>query len=779
MASATPPADPKRFDVSKGTLRLDTFMTHFIKIGGVGIILAVFAIFLFITWQVLPLFQSAKVHEDAVIDTGVESFELVGVDEWGELPFLVDLQDGFTFIDIDRPEGEKPKLGPRGVFTEKPDFKGEPVFTVAVYNPKTEKVIFGTEDGRYTLVEVQYKPEFDQENNRTIVATLNTSKFFPLGEKPGAVRDITYYDADSVRLIAALVDGESGLETQVTTFQRKKSLFGAGEWKPDKQYNLTDQVEGTPVKVLVTGQGNGVIVSTKEGRVYFFQIRRDDIALEQTFEPFGDESNQGIGSMDWLLGNESLVFTSEAGDNVIWSQYLPELTEAQKAAGERADRRFAEINQLPKLNGPADLYSHSLRNRAFLLGAGPEASIRYGTNGAIRWEKELPFTPKTGILGSRYESMILVDEQAKLHLYEIDDPHPEAGFHALFGKIWYEGQNEPMYKYESSAADASAEPKFSMMPLIFGTFKGTFYAMIFAVPIALLAALYTSQFLKPEYKKVVKPTMEIMASLPSVVLGFLGALWLAPIIETRIPSILLILFLLPLTALTVGFGWGQLPQRIRLYLKPGQEFLIFIPLLIIISLIGWHLGPWLERLAFTYQDPTTGQEVADFRQWWVYSMGGSFDQRNSLIIGFMMGFAVIPIIFTIAEDAMSNVPTFLTSASLALGASRWQTAKRVVLPTASPGMFSAIMIGFGRAVGETMIVVMATGNTPIMDWDIFNGMRTLSANIAVELPEAPKESTHFRILFFGALLLFLMTFVVNTVAEIARVHLRNKYKTVG
>ena len=114
-----------------------------------------------------------------------------------------------------------------------------------------------------------------------------------------------------------------------------------------------------------------------------------------------------------------------------------------------------------------------------------------------------------------------------------------------------------------------------------------------------------------------------------------------------------------------------------------------------------------------------------------------------------MGFAVIPIIFTIAEDAFSSVPQHLTAASLALGASRWQTATRVVLPTASPGIFSAVMVGFGRAVGETMIVLMATGNTPVMDWSPFNGFRTLSANIAVEIPEAPYGGTLYRMLFLA------------------------------
>ena len=140
-----------------------------------------------------------------------------------------------------------------------------------------------------------------------------------------------------------------------------------------------------------------------------------------------------------------------------------------------------------------------------------------------------------------------------------------------------------------------------------------------------------------------------------------------------------------------------------------------------------------------------------------------------------MGFAVIPIIFTISEDALSSVPRHLTAASLALGANKWQTAIRVVLPTASAGIFSAVMIGLGRAVGETMIVLMATGNTPILDWNIFNGFRTLSANIAVEGAEAPHGGTLDRILFLAALILFAVTFLLNTVAELIRQRLRKKY----
>jgi phosphate transport system permease protein len=153
---------------------------------------------------------------------------------------------------------------------------------------------------------------------------------------------------------------------------------------------------------------------------------------------------------------------------------------------------------------------------------------------------------------------------------------------------------------------------------------------------------------------------------------------------------------------------------------------------------------------------------------------GSYIQRNAMIVGFAMGFAIIPIIYTIADDALGSVPDHLRSASLGAGATPLQTTVRIVIPTAMSGLFSAVMIGLGRAVGETMIVLMAAGNTPIMDWNIFNGFRTLSANLAVELPEADQGSTHFRVLFLTALALFAMTFVVNTVAEGVRQRFRRR-----
>jgi phosphate transport system permease protein len=146
-----------------------------------------------------------------------------------------------------------------------------------------------------------------------------------------------------------------------------------------------------------------------------------------------------------------------------------------------------------------------------------------------------------------------------------------------------------------------------------------------------------------------------------------------------------------------------------------------------------------------------------------------------VVVGFALGFAVIPVIFTISEDAIMNVPRSLWAASEALGATRWQTTWRVVVPAAAPGIFAALMLGFGRAVGETMIVLLAAGNTPLVDLSPFSGMRTISACIAVEIPEAPNGGTLYRVLFLSGVLLFLFTFVCNTVAEVVGHRLRRKY----
>jgi phosphate transport system permease protein len=279
-----------------------------------------------------------------------------------------------------------------------------------------------------------------------------------------------------------------------------------------------------------------------------------------------------------------------------------------------------------------------------------------------------------------------------------------------------------------------------------------------------MGAIYTAYFMAPSMRRWVKPGIEIMAALPTVILGFLAGLWLAPLVEAKLTGVLIALVVLPLGILAFSVLFAFAPRRL-VRASQGWYGAITVPVLFVLIWGALSVGPVVEQ---TYFD-------GDVKAWLAGTFGVSYDQRNALIVGIAMGLAVIPTIFSIAEDAIYGVPRSLINGSLALGATWWQTLVRVVLLTASPGIFSAVMIGFGRAVGETMIVLMATGNTAVMDFSIFQGMRTFSANIAVELPESEVGSTHYRILFLAALVLFLITFVFNTIAELVRQRLRGRY----
>ncbi|WP_440864710.1 ABC transporter permease subunit [Symbiopectobacterium purcellii] len=358
---------------------------------------------------------------------------------------------------------------------------------------------------------------------------------------------------------------------------------------------------------------------------------------------------------------------------------------------------------------------------------------------------------------SAHGKALLLETPTQWYAYRVDNPYPDIGWRGLWHRIWYENYPQPDFIWQSTAADDSYQAKFSLVPLLAGSLKAALYAMLFATPLALAAAVYTACFMTPGLRRWVKPTLEVMGSLPTVVVGLIAALWLAPHVETYLSAILA----LPLLCTLGVLGVGALTAR----WMQGREVLMLMPVLLLIVLGVCWLAPALEVSLF-------GQPLF---QW----MDGNFVQRNALVAGIALGFALIPLIFSLAEDALFNVPTRLSQGSLALGATPWQTLWHVVLPSASAGIFAALMLSFGRAVGETMIVLMATGNTPIVDEGLLQGLRSLAANIAIEMPEAVMGSGHYRVLFITALVLFIFTFVVNTLAETLRQRLRRRYRDEG
>jgi len=765
---------PERFQVSRNTLLVDRAMNRTIRFGGAAVIVAVSGILLFVVLQILPLFRGARLTPALVFpatNLSNSPARLLGADEWMEAPFVVDdagvfhfyhlsyaETNGKTYPALDRLESVRPDVFPPG---ETP--------TAFAYDQERQEIALGGPGGRFAILELGYAADFSSEK-RAVRQGLRTALRSTLG-KPGAALSAVAFGGDGDRKLAAAIQpGPSGPELYIRSFVKSRSLEGEAALLAGTEHELTTNLPSPPVRLLVKKQADGLLAILADGSVAYLAVDDEGATLRQIFTPFEDLPEKRVGNAEFIFGDVSVSFVSAAGEHRVFSLYA------------RADRDnlrlFGRTKSFAALSGAAGWSAHGIRNKTLLLGEGRKAALCYTTTESVRWRGELPVATLRGILGGKNDKALFLGADRNLHLYDLVDRHPEVSWTAFFGKVWYEGSAEPKYEWQSTGGTDDFEPKLSLVPLILGTLKGTFYALLFAVPLGLLAALYTSQFLSPGLKGYVKPVMELSASLPSVVLGFIAALILAPLVENRVPSILLILIFTPAAAIVFGALWARQPARSRARIPAGWEFAAFAPVFLAAVAAAWLLGPPMERLLFTVADPATGTRVADFKLWFTHATGLPFEQRNSLVVGFIMGFAVMPILFTIAEDALSNVPDSMRSGALALGASRWQTAIHVVLPTAAAGLFSAVMVAFGRAVGETMIVVMATGNTPVLDFNLFNGMRTLSANIAVELPEAPEGGTLYRTLFFGALVLFAMTFVLNTLAEILRQRLREKYKNV-
>ena len=605
---------------------------------------------------------------------------------------------------------------------------------------------------------------------------------------------------------------------------------------------LPDLPPGTRiVDILLTEKADKVYIGVENGFLLRYDTRNfDAITLVEKRDLL--PMDEKLTVFKALIGEESIVVGGSKGSLSIFFQ-------ARRPGATTSDGLvLVHGHELEKHAAAVSGFSTSQRSRMFVtMDSGGDIWLRHATSEStlLRFKmKDMTGSARYIRLSPRDDAIVATDEKGVVNFWKFEAEHPETTFQTLFGKVWYEGYPKPEYTWQSSSGDDAFEEKISLIPLIFGTIKGTVYSLIFAIPIAVLGAIFTSEFIGPEVRSVVKPAMEMMASLPSVVLGFVAALILAPIVETWIAAVLLTFMLIPFLLLLSAYLWQVMPPRVSLPLSGFPKLGLVFFVIILGSLLGYLIGPGFERLLFggdfkawangnigiatpmlfiifypasfilvaflaerflgyewrqklRRMDHSRGALFELFR-WggilvaagllsWVTAVlltalgldarGGVIDtyvQRNSLVVGFAMGFAVIPLIYTIAEDALNSVPSHLRAASLACGATPWQTALWVILPTAASGIFAAVMIGMGRAVGETMIVVMAAGNTPVLDWNIFSGLRALSANIAVELPEAVKDGTLYRVLFLAALVLFAMTFVVNTIAEVVRLRFRKR-----
>lgn len=837
----------------------DAFARYGISIGGTLVIIAVFTIMLFLVWVSFPLLDSGSV-------TGVKTYSL----EASETTFVETQMDEQQTIAIDVAlDGHVQAFHvATGAAIQAPSFDlaGATASTFAG-TLRGDDVLFGFADGTIRTGRLELKSQIvtavpdalrklDERDltDGTAVYSRIPGQYRRTAVELSLEPPVQVADAGVAILKADYRSGgtaERPLKTFVT-------LDATGKLRLTQAYSEMNMMTGeattqlynaeipisvpaeSVIKLLLNTPGDRVLVALRDGTIYRYNTR--DFAQPKLAETITTLSGIELSAVGYMNGENSVIVGATDGSVAIW--FGVDRKSKDTTDGIVWTKVHADFE--PQAAAITDIRV-SQRTRMFTTSdAAGGVWVRHGTT--ERTLLQLPGSPdpqglQATIFAPKDDGILAIGKNGNVRLWSIHVPHPETTLQSIFGKVWYEGYTEPAFVWQSTAGTDAPEPKLSLVPLIFGTFKAAIYSLLLAIPIALLAAIYTSEFVHPRTRAVVKPTMELMATLPSVVVGFVAALVLSPIVENWIAAVVIAFGVIPLTLITLSFLWQLLPQPVANVLDGLPKLLAYLAAIVLAVWASREAGPLIEATFFEgdFKRWTAGEGsgqpflfllllpasflivliatrpiynaayrlnlrelpkvVAASREllgWfvilslslgfaWGLSMllhqygydvrGGIVDtyvQRNALVVAFAIAFAEIPIIYTISEDALNSVPSYLRSGSLACGASRWQTTSWIVLPTAASGIFSAIMIGLGRAVGETMIVVMATGNTPILDVNIFNGLRTLSANINVELPEAVRDSTLYRTLFLCALVLFAMTFVINTIAELVRQRYRKR-----
>ncbi len=725
--------------------------------GGLGVIFALALIFLYLFYETLPLLKPVSMELDgqypvsqAVAGERGEPLHLV-LDRYQKVGARFDDAGVITFFNAD--------TGAIRSETRLPMAEGVDIVGFGHSESRKSLFVYGFSDGTVLPVRLDYELTYP-DGERVITPKLA----WPLGEAPLEIAGDTGADYSAL----AIVDGRGGYvvaagtaagDVVMAVFSTRSNLL-TGDVQISRQDYRLPAIDGSVRQILVNESLRNLFVIDDTGTLHNIDIvdpAQPRILESVTLVADGHE----VTEAEFLVGSRGLIVGGSDGSLREWFLVRDEAT---------GDSRLTFIREFESHPAAITVIEPEYSRKGFLTGdAQGSVGLHYATSSATLKFLDVADAPISSIAISPInEAALVVSEGSEaIQRLAIDNPHPQTSLTALWGKVWYEGRSQPEWVWQSSSGDDAFESKFSLVPLTVGTLKAAVFAMLLAMPLAIMGAIYTAYFMSTPMRRVVKPSIELMEALPTVILGFLAGIWLAPFIENHLPVLVVGALLLPFGTLLAGWLWHLAPDGLRHRVPAGWEAALLLP---VIAFLGWVTvasSPWIE---VTFFDGSMRQ--------WLTTIGVSYDQRNALIVGMAMGFAVIPTIFSIAEDAVFSVPKHLTQGSLALGATRWQTVTGVILLTASPGIFSAVMIGLGRAVGETMIVLMASGNSPVVNFNLFEGMRTLAANVAVELPETAVGSTHFRVLFLSALVLLAFTFLVNTIAEVVRQRLRKRYASL-
>ena len=537
------PASPVPSRLSGGpsmTMRrlVDRVATGVITVGGWTVVISVLGIFAYLLIEVMLLFAPASWSELTSVRT--DAFEQardapqhvgVGIDDYREVGYVLRRGD-IAFHAL--PSGDPIRLD------AVPDFANEDVTAVSRVQHRAKEAGdaigaftigagaavagdaylhgLGTANGRVIPVRITYRVTFS-DGVRTIVPVVTSAEHIDAVPNAEPIARLAYRETDSGAIVAALTGAGRLWLTKIT--ETEAGLFARERTRETVRTEITGEGVDAVAALLLDGEGDTLVGGTTDGRLLYWDIQ--DFQRPRLMETRA--VGAPVTALAYLIGDRSLVVGTAAGTVAVW------MPVTDRDAG--GDPHLQKIRDFRSHDGAVTAISPSLRDKGFLTAdAAGGVAIHYSTS-----HQTLVTIPGNGspVLAATFapktDGAIVVHDDGRLIAYDVDNEHPEVTFSSLFLPVFYEGYDEPLPIWQSTGGSDAFESKFGLWPLIFGTLKGTLYAMLLATPIAVLGAIYTAMFMTPAIRAVVKPVVELMAAFPTVILGFLAGLWLAPLLE--------------------------------------------------------------------------------------------------------------------------------------------------------------------------------------------------------------------------------------------------------
>lgn len=533
-----------------------------VSIGGIGVIFAVLMIMFFLLYVVIPLFVPASVEQHQRYDLpggNAEKTLYYGVDEYKSSAMR--MTESGKLIGFDLADGSIQ-------LTKELPLQGQNITSFTVVNELQSLVAFGLSGGGVLLAKYDYQITYP--NNERLVSPEMT---YPYGKEildigDSAIQFLAIKSLDSELRMAYQAKGSN--RVVIKSFSKTESMFSDSiTLEEDSSVDFESNMN---LKwLMLDAHGRNLYVISKDGTTDYYDL--SDVEAPRLLQHVGlMESGEQPTVIRFLLGDYSLMIGTDKGnvhqwfpvrddDNIFSLQHIRSFEVSDSAIQsigiEKGRKGFAVTDAA----GQFKLYNSTAERHI------STQQVSQGAAGRV-------------VMTPRSDGALVETQEGELVQYNIDNDHPDVSFSSLWSKVWYEGYSEPTYTWQSSSASADFEPKFSLMPLTFGTIKAAFYAMLFAVPIAILAAVFTAFFMDKQTRQWIKPTIEMIEALPTVILGFLAGLWLAPHMEQNLPGFFALLIVVPVGVIVFGYGWTRLPKAIRNRVPLGKRALLMIPVVV-------------------------------------------------------------------------------------------------------------------------------------------------------------------------------------------------------